>query len=153
MSDTSPNFIQRALHAIGSLLGFIKKEATDLVHIADKVVDELKAFDGTAAGKIVETAASLIAPDLVNAFKLWLPTAFKALNWANDEISKTDEQIFEDALKYVSGLKGDYKAVQLNGLQSLIAKWLADNNGIALPIQQALTISQVVHNPTMVATA
>ncbi len=144
------NFIQKALHAIGTFLGLIKKEAVTVLDVSNKVVNALKTIDGSPIGQIIETAAGFIAPELVSAFKLWLPVAFKSLNWATTEVSKTDEQIFEDALKYVVSLQGDYKAVQLNSLQALIATWLANNTGVELPIQQALTVAQVAHNPEMV---
>ena len=133
--------------------------ASPLVHtivtIADNAVNAIKTAEASQAGQLLESGLEAIIPastGLINAFKLWLPVIVTNLNWAVKEDGKTDAEKIADALAYLESIKGtDAYAAQLNTLNALIQKWLSDNQQAGLTIQQALTVSQVNHNPDLVA--
>lgn len=133
--------------------------ASDVVHdvviMADEAVNKIKELEQSQVGQFLEMGIETIIPastGLINAFKLWLPVVVTDLNWAVKEEGKTDAEKVQDALAYLASIKGtDIYATQLNSLNALIQKFLSDNQGAGMTIQQALTASQVVHNPELIA--
>ena len=129
----------------------------EIVTIADKIANEIKVLDESQVGQFLTVTIETIIPSttgLINAFQLWLPKIVTDLNWAVQEDGKTDAQKVTDAVNYLSKLKAsnpDAYASQLNSINALIQKWLSDNQGAGLNIQQALTISQVNHNPNLIS--
>lgn len=126
-----------------------------IVDIADKIANAIKTVEASQVGQLLETGLEAFIPastGLINAFKLWLPKIVTDLNWAVAEEDKTDTQKVADAVAYLASIKGtDVYAAQLNTLNALIQKWLSDNQGAGITIQQALTVSQIIHNPDLVA--
>lgn len=155
MSTTNQNFIQKALHALGSFLGLIKSDAINVAHIANDVIDGVKSFEASAAGQFLETTLETLVPSstgLINAVKLWLPKAFVVSGWVQNEVGKTDVQIMEDGTAYLLNLKTtdiDAYAKELHGMAAYLAKMISDNLGAGLTMPQALTLPQIVHNPEL----
>lgn len=130
-------------------------EVHSIISIADNIVNAIKSVEQSQVGQLIETGLEAFIPastGLINAFKLWLPKIVIDLNWAVAEEGKTDTQKVADAVAYLASIKGtDAYAAQLNTINALIQKWLSDNQGVGMTIQQALTVSQVNHNPDLVA--
>ena len=153
MSDQ--NFIQKALHAIGAFLGFIKKEAIDIAHVADNIINGVKSFEASAAGQFLEVTLETLVPastGLINAIKLWLPKAFVISGWVKDEAGKNDVQILEDGAAWLLNLKEtdiDAYAKELHGMAAYLTKMISDNVGAGLTMAQALTLPQIIHNPEL----
>lgn len=128
-----------------------------LVDIADKLVNEIKTLEASAAGQFVETTIETLIPastGLINAFRLQLPVWVIDLNWAADEEGKTDDQKWQDAVTYLNGIVDpDVRAAQLNTLKALFSKFFAGNSGHALTMPQSLTISQPSHDPAIATAA
>lgn len=125
---------------------------------ADELVDKFKAFEATPVGEAVvgtiETLAKdVVPPQLVAAFQLWLPGVLVDLGWAVKEAGKSDDEILNDALIFIQSKTGNSKAVLLHALNALVSTWLAENQGGTLPIQQALTAVQIVHDPSIAQSA
>lgn len=140
---------------VKSLFSSASSEVHTIVSIADKIANEIKTLEASQVGQFLEVTLEALIPastGLVNAFKLWLPVIVTDLNWAVAEEGKTNTQKISDALTYLASIKGtDVYASQLNTLNALIQKWMSDNQGAGVTIQQALTMAQVVHNPDLVA--
>ena len=142
---------------VKSFFSGASNQVHDIVTIADKIANEIKTLDESTVGQFLTSTIVTIIPaasGLVNAFQLWLPKIVTDLNWAVKEEGKTDAEKVTDAVNYLTSLKAsnpDAYASQLNSINALIQKWLSDNQGAGLNIQQALTISQVNHNPSLVS--
>lgn len=149
------NFLGNLWDKVKSLFHTASSKVHDIVTIADNVANAVKTLEASTVGQFIESGIEALIPastGLVNAFKLWLPVIVTDLNWAVKEEGKTDAEKVADAVAYLESIKGtDVYASQLNTLNALIQKWLSDNHGAGLSIQQALTISQVNHNPDLVA--
>ncbi|MGZ3750787.1 MAG: hypothetical protein ACXVB0_14690 [Mucilaginibacter sp.] len=151
------NFLADLWNKVKTFFSGASSEVHTIITIADNVANEIKKLEATDVGQFLEVTIETIIPSstgLVNAFKLWLPKIVTDLNWAVQEEGKTDAQKISDAVTYLTNLKAsnpDAYASQLNSINALIQKWLSDNQGAGLNIQQALTISQVNHNPNLVS--
>jgi hypothetical protein len=149
------NFLADLWEKVKSLFHTATSEVHNIVTIADNIANQIKTLEASAVGQFLEATIETLIPastGLVNAFRLWLPKIVTDLNWAVKEAGKTDAEKIADAVAYLESIKGtDAYAAQLNTLNALIQKWLSDNQGAGLTIQQALTISQVNHNPDLVA--
>lgn len=131
-------------------LHLIKDEGEKALHIANQVVNKILAFETTPLGHELESIIEGLLPtELKSAFILWLPQLFKGLKWAEDELNKSDEAIVTDGLTYFKALDGDFKAVQANTLAASISKFVSDNTGGGLTIQQSLVAAQPVHQPEL----
>jgi len=140
-----------------SIVVFFSKAAPaihDITVIADNVANVMKSSPITS---IVETGLEMAIPastGLVEAFKLQLPNIVTKLNWAVAEESKTPDQLVLDGIRYLQSVKGtDIYVVQLNSFAALVQKWLSDNQGLGLTIQQALLTPQIVHSPQLLGIA
>lgn len=150
-------FLSKLWDHVKSLFHNASDTIHDIVTVADKVANEIKNLEESQVGQFLEVTLQTILPvsaPIINGFKLWLPKVVTQLNWAVQEDGKTDEQKIADAVAYLAKLKGDNPdayAGQLNTLNALIQKWISDEQNAGLNIQQALTISQVNHNPDLVS--
>jgi hypothetical protein len=153
MSTT--NFLSNLWEKVKTFFHGASTQVHSIVDIADKIANAIKLAEASQVGQLLETGLEAFIPastGLVNAFKLWLPKIVTDLNWAVAENGKTDAQKVQDAVAYLASIKGtDAYAAQLNTLNALIQKWLSDNQGAGMTIQQALTVSQVNHNPDLVS--
>ena len=131
-------------------LHLIKDEGEKALQIANQVVNEILDFEQTPTGQAIENIIEGIIPaELKSAFILWLPTFLKGLKWAAGELAKNDDEILQDGLGYFKDLTGDFKALQANTLAAGISKFVSDNTGAGLTIQQSITAAQPVHNPEL----
>lgn len=152
------NFLENLWDKVKSLFSKADTLVHTIVTLADELVNKLKDLEESEAGQFLETAIETLIPastGLINAFRLWLPIVVTDLNWAVQEEGKTSEEKIADAIAYLTKLKvinPDAYAAQLNTINALIQKWLSDNQGAGLNMPQALTITQVNHNPDLVAT-
>ena len=150
-------FLSKLWDHVKSLFHNASDTIHDIVTVADKVANEIKNLEESKVGQFLEVTLETVFPAsaiVINGFKTWLPKIVTDLNWAVQEDGKTDEQKIADAVAYLAKLKGqngDAYASQLNTLNALIQKWISDEQGAGLNIQQALTISQVNHNPDLVS--
>jgi len=155
MTTTSNGFLAKLWDKVKSLFHSASGAVHTIVTVADNIANEIKTLEASQIGQFLETTVETLIPastGLVNAFRLWLPKIVTDLNWAVKEEGKTDAEKIADAVAYLESIKGtDAYAAQLNTLNALIQKWLSDNQGAGMTIQQALTISQVNHNPDLVA--
>lgn len=151
------SFLSNMWDHVKSLFHNASGAVHEIITVADKVANTLKNLEASQAGQFLETTLETLVPPsavIINGIKLWLPKVVTDLNWAVQEDGKTDEQKIADAVAYLAKLKGvnpDAYASQLNTLNALIQKWMSDQQGAGLNIQQALTISQVNHNPDLVS--
>ena len=129
----------------------LKSETHEVLIIADTVLNKLKAFEGTELGQFIEQEIEPLIPGLGVALHLWMPEAFKLLNWAIAETGKTGDQLALEGLEYLKNIPdADTKAAQHNTGVALIGRFIGTNTGAALTIQQHLIAAQVVHNPEVV---
>jgi hypothetical protein len=149
------NFLSSLWEKVKTFFHGASTEVHSIVDIADKIVNAIKSVEQSQVGQLIESGLEAFIPastGLINGFKLWLPKIVTDLNWAVNEEGKTDTQKVADAVAYLASIKGtDAYAAQLNTINALIQKWLSDNQGSGMTIQQALTVSQVNHNPDLVA--
>ncbi len=149
------NFLTDLWNKVKSFFHSASPIVHTIVTVADNAVNTIKVLEASNVGQFLESGVEAFIPastGLINAFKLWLPVLVTDLNWAVKEEGKTDVQKVQDALAYLASIKGtDTYASQLNSLNALIQKWLSDNQGAGMTIQQALTTSQVVHNPDLIS--
>lgn len=153
--STNENFLEKIWDSVKSFFSGASPVIHEIVTVADNIVNGLKALDSSTVGQFLESGVEALIPastGLVSAFKLWLPVAVTDLNWAVKEDGKTDAQKVSDAVAYLATIKGtDTYATQLNSLNALVQKFLSDNQGAGLTIQQALAVSQVNHSPDLIA--
>jgi hypothetical protein len=147
------NFLETLWNKVKSLFSGADTLVHTIVTTADNLANAIKNLEASQVGQFLEVGLEALIPastGLINAFKLWLPVVVIDLNWAVKEDGKTDAEKVADAVAYLESIKGtDAYAAQLNTLNALIQKWLSDNQQGGLTIQQALTISQVNHNPDL----
>lgn len=154
MSNTKTTWLGKLFAAIGAFFSGASAQVHDVTIIADRVANVIKSSPITSA---LETGIEMAIPastGLVEAFKLELPNIVQKLNWAVAEETKTPDQMVQDAFKYLQSIKGtDDYVIQLNGFAAKVQKWLSDNQGLGLTIQQALLTPQIVHNPQLLGIA
>ena len=148
MDSTQQGWLSRILHAIENFFTGAQDEIHKIATEASTITNNIKAWASSPAGITIENiVADLVPPELTLAFKDWLPTLFKDLNFATNAADYlTDDHIIQQGLAYLNSLTGNARATQLNSLSANIAAWKALNQGAQLTIQQALTLSQTVYH-------
>jgi hypothetical protein len=144
------------------LVGWIEKAEEKLkpvLDVAENLLNQLKNFEASPAGQTVEALIEAWVPastGLINAVKLQLPVWLKDLGWVKDEVGKSLDQQWQDALSYLNGIADhNVKATQLNALKSLLTHFIATNTGVTVnekefTIQQAMVLAQPSHDPSII---
>lgn len=136
-------------------LGFLKQETHDILVGVDKFVDAVKKLEESATGQvIIKIAENYLPKGLSSGLSLFLPQAFKALNWAIDATDgKNDDEIIAEGIKYLQSITDPkVKALQLGAFNALVSNWTAENQGLELTIQQAQVANQVIHDTSVLPT-
>lgn len=153
-------FLSDLFQKIVSWLKGAEKALSPVISIAENLLNALKKFDESVVGQTVEGLIEQYIPastGLINAFKLQLPIWLQQLNWIETESSKSIEEQWQDALKYINSISdADVKATQLNSLKALFIKFFGANSEnvinatTPLTIQHALVLAQPSHDPNIV---
>jgi|SRR5882762_2089570 len=149
MSTEHESFLQKIWDAIASIFSKSNDALKEIASIADRFVNALKTAEASETGQAIENIIELIIPSstgLIGALKLAFPKVQQQL--ANIEDGKTQAEIEQAFLAWLTGLKTsdpNLYAGTLTTLNAWIQKFLADNQGEILPIENALANSQIVH--------
>lgn len=149
MSTEHESFLQKIWDAISSIFSKSNTALKEIATIADSFVNALKAAEASPIGQGIESIIELVIPSstgLINALKLAFPKVQQQL--ANIEDGKTQAEIEQAFLTWLTGLKTsdpNLYAGTLTTLNAWVQKFLADNQGEILPIENALANSQIVH--------
>lgn len=143
------SFLEKIWDAIASLFSKSNNALKEIATIADNFVNALKAAEASPTGQAIESIIELIIPSstgLINALKLAFPIAQQQL--ANIEDGKTQAELEQAFLSWLTGLKTsdpNLYAGALTTINAWVQKFLADNQGEILPIENALANTQIVH--------
>lgn len=137
---------------IASIVHFVigVKDETEIILVAaNKAWNAIKIFAATPTGQAIELVLEGIipAPFLTEFTTVFLPTLLTDLGLVAAEVGKPNSQIITDGLTKLASLTGNIKVATLNSANALTATWLAQQQGVDLPIQQSLTVVQTVHAP------
>lgn len=153
------NFLSNLFKKIFTWIAAAEHALGPDITIAETLLNALKSFDGSVLGQTVEAVIEQYIPastGLINAFKLQLPVWLIDLGWIKNEVGKTLEEQWADALVYINGIQDPkVKATQLAALKALFLHFFGTNsgtvvNGQPLTIQQMITLSQPTHDPNIV---
>jgi hypothetical protein len=147
LSDVG-SFLKKALDGLKTFAKVAFTYGNDLVNA-------IKVFEATPAGKAVDSvldtiAGAVIPPAYMTAFKAWFPILLKDLGWVQNELNKTDDQIAADFATWFNGMVNpDAKASVAHVIAGNASKFVSDQSGSGLTIQQALTLPQYTYDPTI----
>jgi hypothetical protein len=154
------NFLSNLFHKILEWLKIAEKELVHVIPIAETLLNALKKFDESAVGQTVEGIIETYIPastKLIDAFKLQLPIWLIDLGWIKNEVGKTLEDQWKDALNYLATIQDPkVKATQLIALKTLFLHFFGVNmgvtvNGKELTIQQMSILAPPTHDPSIVS--
>jgi hypothetical protein len=141
------DFLKKAAEVVKNL--FSHNKLKDYAHIADDLVNKIKAAEGSPTGQVIENIIEAVIPastGLISAIKLALPKLQAAL--LNVEEGKIPHELEAEFLNWLQSLKGK-DAVAYAGVLTTINAWvqkqLAENSGIPLSPADAITAASVVH--------
>ena len=99
MDSTQQGWLSRILHAIENFFTGAQDEIHKIATEASTITNNIKAWASSPAGITIENiVADLVPPELTLAFKDWLPTLFKDLNFATNAADYlTDDHIIQQA--------------------------------------------------------
>lgn len=147
------------LNNIGNILhkglDGLKTIAKVVFQFGDDLTNGIKAIEATPVGSeiigAVETVAGLVIPQQYQiAFKAWFPTFIKDMGWVKDELNKSDDDIVADFVTWFTGLtKPAIKASVAHVIAANGSLFVSDQIGAGVTPQQALTLPQIVHDPTI----
>lgn len=148
------NFLVNIFKKLIEWITGAEKALKPVITIAENVLNGIKNFDGSVEGASIESLIEQLIPastGLIDAFKIQLPVWLTQLNWIKDEANKTLDEQWADAQAYLNSIiDKDVKATQLAALKALFTKFFGSDGEHVVNIQQAITLSQVTHDPDKV---
>lgn len=150
----------KLFHNIVAWITKAEKQLAPVIDIAENLLNALKKFDDSIVGQTVEGIIETYIPastGLINAFKIQLPIWIIDLGWAKNEVGKTVQEQWQDALNYLDGIVDPkVKATQLAALKALFLHFFGSNTGVTvdgkeLTIQQMIVLSPPTHDAGIVA--
>jgi hypothetical protein len=155
-SEPKKTWIGRIIEAVLSIFHKAETVVDDIFKVADKVVNEIKVLEPSAAVQWLESGIETLFPasiPFIDGIRLFIPKAAGLI--ANvDSTVTTDEAKIEAFLKHLEDLEAagelTLKAGALNTLNAAIQQFISTNQGITtLTPQMSLAGAQVAHDQTL----
>lgn len=137
-----------------AISGFFTKELPVVEHAfisAEKAVNVVKTFMGTATGQTLEAVIEALVPGVGTAVFAGLNVFFKDFGLVtttiDNEKNKTPAEIAADGLNAAAKLTGNSKILALSNIAAIIGHEASNAANGGSTLQQAIVALPIIHDP------
>lgn len=135
---STKSILESFISWVANFINHILPDSKHLLNIAQVVVNGMKNFvDSGAADVIAALIPGTVDDAILAKIRRVLPVILVDLKLAEDEVSKTCDEIVKDGINAIQSMPDNARSVTLQGIWQLLSNELTDNS-INLPSLQKI---------------